>query len=305
MNRTLLATFAAAIAFGLAGSRAEPAPGKAPAPHKPVHTLRRPMLLADYGGNQVCRVDEAGKIVWRMEARKPMDVWLLADGNVMYTYLRGVRIASPQQKVVWEYEVDRRSEVHACQPLARGNVMIAESGPMRIIEVTPAKKIVKEVKLTTNTQRTHTQMRCVRKLDGGNYLVGQFGDSVLREYDPNGKIVRDIPQKQIFGGIRAPGGNTILACGDTHTIKEVDARGKVVWQVTENDLPGIPLRFVAGLCLTAEGNLIVANWGGHGHVGEQPQVFEVTRDEKKKVVGLIYDNEQFKTISGVFVIEKR
>ena len=40
---------------------------------------------------------------------------------------------------------------------------------------------------------------------------------------------------------------------------------------------------------------------GHGHVGQQPQVVEVSRD--KKVVAELFDNQQFKTISGVFLLD--
>lgn len=49
------------------------------------------------------------------------------------------------------------------------------------------------------------------------------------------------------------------------------------------------------------GNTLVCNWGGHGHVGKQPQIFEVTRD--KNVVGELFDYRQFKTISGVCVLD--
>jgi hypothetical protein len=181
--------------------------------------------------------------------------------------------------------------------------MIAESGPMRIIEVGRDGKIVKEVKLTTASKGAHGQMRNVRKLDNGNYLVGQVSDGILREYDPTGKIVRDIPQNSAFGGIRLTNGNTIVAGGDSHLISEVNPQGKVVWQITENELPGNPLRFVGGLRLAPNGNLVVANWGGHGRVGQQPQVFEVTHDEQKKVVGVIHDDTHFKTISGTCVLD--
>jgi len=121
---------------------------------------------------------------------------------------------------------------------------------------------------------------------------------------PDGKIVRDIPQKMAFGGLRLPNGNTILACGDAHLISEVDPAGKVVWQITENELPGNPLRFIGGMRMAANGNLIVANWGGHGRIGQQPQVFEVTHDQQKKVVGVIHDDVHFKTISGMFVLDE-
>jgi len=41
--------------------------------------------------------------------------------------------------------------------------------------------------------------------------------------------------------------------------------------------------------------------GGHGHIGSQPQIFEVTRE--KKVVGEVFDYKQFSTISGVLALD--
>ncbi len=304
-NQTILTRAAvAAVAFLTAGIPAWAANKTAETPPaKPILTINRAMLLADYGRGKVCRIDKSGKITWEMPAPGAQDVWMLPDGNVLYTHKRGVRIASPEKKVVWEYNTAKGNEIHTCQPLEDGKILIAESGPMRIIEVDREGKITKEVKLTTKCKRTHGQMRNVRKLANGNYLVGQYSDGVLREYDPTGKIVRDIPQKMAFGGIRLTNGNTIVATGDSHQIVEVDPAGKVVWRITENELPGNPLRFVAGMRMLPNGNLIVANWGGHGHIGKQPQVFEVTHDEQKKVVGVIHDDKQFRTISGMFVLE--
>jgi hypothetical protein len=82
---------------------------------------------------------------------------------------------------------------------------------------------------------------------------------------------------------------------------EVDPQDKVVWSLDENDLPGNPLRFVAGIQRLPNGNTVVCNWGGHGHVGQQPEVVEVTPD--KKVVWQVDDYKTFKTISGIQILD--
>ncbi len=181
-----------------------------------------------------------------------------------------------------------------------GMVMIAESGPMRIIEVDRQGNITKEVKLTTKCRGAHGQMRCARKTAKGTYIIGQYSEGLVREYDDTGRIIREIKQKPAFGGIRLPDGNTLIATGDGHRIYEIDKDDNVVWEIKEHELPGNPLRFIAGMQRLPNGNTLVCNWGGHGHVGKQPQIFEVTRD--KKVVGEIYDYKQFSTLSGVFLI---
>jgi len=263
-------------------------------------TLGKAVACCDYGGNKVCLVDKSGKITWQISANRPQDVWVLPNGNILFTHLRGVKEVTRDKNIVWEFKAPRGSEIHACQPLPGGKVMIAESGPMRIIEVDRAGKITKEVKLTTKTKRAHAQMRGARKTAKGTYLVGQYSDGVVREYDGSGKIVWEFRHKPVFGGIRLPDGNTLVATGDGHRIVEVDKDGKVVWEIKENDLPGNPLRFVAGMQRLANGNTVVCNWGGHGHVRAQPQIFEVTRD--KKIVGVLDDWKNFSTMSGVFVM---
>ena len=124
----------------------------------------------------------------------------------------------------------------------------------------------------------------------------------MRELDADGKVLRNIKVKgNPFVAVRLPNGNTLIACGDGHTLIEVDPQDKIVWRIDENELPGHPLRFVAGVQRLPNGNTIVCNWGGHGHRGKQPHVFEVTRD--KKVVWQVYDNKQFRTISSIYMLD--
>ncbi len=278
-------------------------PVMAPAQDRqPVHTLNRRCLIADYGGNKVYIMEKDGSVSWEMKAARPQDVWMLANGNVLFSHLKGVKeVNVADKKVVWEYKTEGYNEIHACQPLAGDVVMVAESGKMRIVEVNRDMEIVKEVKLQTKIKRPHGRMRKARKTKKGTYLVGQYAEAVLREYDGDGKIIREYQQKNAFGASLLPNGNLLLSTGDAHTVKEIDKDDKVVWQIEENELPGNPLRFIAGLQRLPNGNTLVCNWGGHGHVGKQPQVFEVTPE--KKVVGELLDYKQFKTISGVCALD--
>ncbi|MBM3999883.1 MAG: hypothetical protein FJ297_10150 [Planctomycetes bacterium] len=264
-------------------------------------TLGRPFACADYGGKRVCLVDTEGQVTWEYPADGPQDIWILKNGNVLFSHVGGATEVTRDRQVVWKYQTAEKNEVHACQPLPDGKVMVAESGPMRLIEVDREGRVTHEVKLTTATDRTHLQMRGARKLSDGHYLVGQFGDGVVREYDGSGKIVREFAQPMAFVGIRLSDGNTLIASGDAHRILEVDRNGRVVWEVTENELAGNPLRFIAGMQRLANGNTLVCNWGGHGHIGKQPQIFEITRD--KKIVGEFFDYARLNTVSGVFVAE--
>jgi len=264
-------------------------------------TLGRPIALADSGKNLIHILDSKGSVLWQYRAERPRDVWVLPNGNVLFTHRRGVKEVTQDKRVVWQYSFPETSEIHACQPLADGSVMIAESGPMRILEIDRHGKILKEVKLRSAETHKHRQMRCCRKLPNGHYLVGQYYDGVIREYDEEGAVVDDIRHSDAHAGLRLPNGNTLCSFGDAHRLVEYDAQRKVVWSVEENDLPGCPLRFVGPAWRLANGNTIICNWAGHGYVGKQPQLVEITAE--KKVVGELFDYARFGTISGFFVLD--
>lgn len=266
-----------------------------------------PFLCCDYGGGKVCRVSADGKIEWQYNVKNPQDCWVLPNGNYLFCFINGALEVTPDaaQKVVWEYKAptDVKNEVHACQPLADGNVMIVEVGTSRIIEVNRAGKIVKEIKLTTDPKvKMHNQYRGTRKLANGHYLVCFKGEGKIVELDPKGKVLREI---KVPGDphevVPLPKGHLLITCGDGHKVLELDKKENVVWELDENELPGNTLRLMAGCQRLPNGNTVFCNYLGHGHLGEQPQVFELTKD--KKVVWEVADHKQFKTINQIQLLD--
>jgi hypothetical protein len=97
-----------------------------------------------------------------------------------------------------------------------------------------------------------------------------------------------------------PNGNTLISSADMDgavpRVFEVSPAGKTVWQVSGNELPGISLKFMAGIQRLPNGNTVMCNWLGHGQLGKAPHIIEVTRD--KKVVWTFADHETMKTVSS-------
>lgn len=299
MQRTIrLAIAAIAIATAATCARAEDQ-GKDPAAAPPV---RHPFLCADYSAAKVYRVDADGKVLWEYPARQCQDAWLLPNGNVLLSHDRGAKEVTPDKQVVWEYRSPDGSEVHTCQPLEDGAVLVCECGTKRLVEVGRDGKVRKEIPVETKATGAHGQFRVARKTAAGTYLVACNAENLVRELDGQGKVIRTIAVPgNPYAALRLPNGNTLISCGDGHRLIEVDPQDKVVWKIEENDLPGNPLRFVAGLQRLPSGNTVVCNWGGHGHLGQQPLIFEVTPD--KKVVWQVEDYKQFKAISGAQVLD--
>jgi hypothetical protein len=266
--------------------------------------VRHAFAGADYTQGKVFLVSADGNIDWEYPAPQCDDVWVLPNGNLLFVTGHGVKEVTRDKQVVFCYE--SKSEIFACQRLANGNTFIGECTAARLLEVDPAGKIVKEVHLLPEGQEAgHLYMRNARRLENGNYLVAHLQDQVVREYDPQGKVVLEIPA---VGGphsaFRLPNGNTLISCSDLpggFRVFEADKAGNTVWQVSQNELPGIQLAFMAGAQRLPNGNTVMSNWLGHGQFGKGPHLIEVTPD--KKVVWTFADHEHMKTISSVQLLD--
>ena len=151
-----------------------------------------PFLCCDYGGNKVCVVSAEGQITWKYECKNPQDCWKLPNGNYLFCFLNGALEVTPDKQTVWEYKAPEKVEVHACQPLPNGRVMVVEGGSSRIIEVGRDGKVAKEIKLSTTVPQMHNQFRGTRKTKEGHYLVCFKGEGKIVELDGEGKVLREI-----------------------------------------------------------------------------------------------------------------
>ncbi len=273
-----------------------------PVAHAPI---RHPFLCTDSYGGSVSLVSADGQVLWQYKCTHPQDCWALPNGNFLFCHLTGVIEINPQRQIVWEYKAGPRTEVHACQPLPDGNVLAMENGPCRIVEINRQSQVVKEIKLPVPPApiALHDQFRGVRKTADGHYLVCAKGEHKVLELDNNGKILRTIPVPgDVHEVVLLPDKHLLIDCGDGHKIIELDENEKVVWQIDENELPGNPLRLVAGCMRLPNGNTVFCNYLGHNHLADQqPHVFEVTRD--KQVVWEFSDKEHFKTINQIQLLD--
>lgn len=258
------------------------------------------------GNGRLAVVAADGRVEWEMPWGAIHDMHLTPDGRVL-VQKGGSEIAAidrDARKVVWSYDAAKRKdnvgkkvEVHGFQPLVNGGLMIAESGPGGIIEIDRDGNVVHEIKLQVDRPHPHTDTRLARKLAGGNYLVCQEGDGVVREYDPAGRVVWKFavplfgkeprgghgPEafgNKVFAAVRLAGGNTLLSTGNGHGVLEVTPAGEIVWQLHQNDLPDITLAWVTTLEVLPNGNYVIGNC----HAGPDNPVLIEIEPRSKRVV---------------------
>jgi outer membrane protein assembly factor BamB len=230
---------------------------------------------------------------------KGEDSWLLPDGHLLASFSGGVREIDPATgATTWEYKAGPGVEVHSCQPLGEGKVLICECGSKRLFEINRDLTVAHEIHLES-TQPAHKQFRLARKTAAGTYLVAYGSDAVVRELDYDGKILKTFvlpPRKNAGanGGFRLANGNTLVTGGYGAEAYEFDGDGKIVWTLGQADLPaGFNLHYLGTAQRLANGDTVLSNFQG------EPEVFEVTKE--KKVVWQ-YHNETIGPVSAVMVL---
>jgi hypothetical protein len=232
------------------------------------------------GNKKLAIVGSDGKIEWEMPWGAIHDIHPTSGGRVMVQQgaAKIVEIDMKSKEIVWSYDAAKENgnagravEVHSFQPLENGRVMIAESGPARLIEIDRDGRLLHEMKLKTVHPSTHSDTRLVRKLKNGNYLVAHEADGAAREYSADGTIVWEYavplfgrepkpghgPEafgNRLFAALRLPNGNTLIATGNGHSVIEVTPQKEVVWKVEQSELPGIVLAWVTTLEVLPNGN---------------------------------------------------
>jgi len=260
----------------------------------------------DYSGSKVFIVNEAGEVEWEYRADKCNDLWVLPNGNLLFNTRLGVLEVTRKKEVVFEYK--SKGEVFACQRLPNGNTFVGECTLGRLIEIKPDGTIVKTINLLPEGNKGgHAYIRNARVLKNGHYLVCHYREGVVKEYDPEGNVIRKISAPSGPHSVaRLPNGNTIIAEGDKKKkprIWEVDPKGNTVWSIEKNEIAGIELKFMTGFQRLSNGNTVMSNWVGHGQYGKAPHIIEVTKD--KKVLWTFQDHKTMRTVSSIYLLDEK
>lgn len=249
---------------------------------------RHRLLVSDCAYGEVAVYASDGSKEWSYpEEREISDARLLADGTIAMAYKYGARIIQPDWNkdsiytVILDRPTPEGGETHTCMPLPNGGFLIGESydDVSFIIELDYQFNETYRVKLE-GLGGKHSTFRQIRKTTTDTYLITQQkkNGGIGMEVNRSGKIIRQFPDGK-YVAERLDNGNTHLACGDNHCIKEIAPDNTVVWQLEQNDLPGITIGFVAGLQRLSNGNTLFSNWGGHGDTTGD-SLIEVTPDKQ-------------------------
>jgi len=286
MKKLIVLSIVAACVCGSFLTIGLAAPKKKGSPAKVVITgeAKHRFLASSYHG-KVYIVDKDGKVEWEVKAPNAQDIFMLKGDRVLFNTSSGAQIVSVKdKKVLWEYKSTEKGEIHSCQPLANGNVLITVCGQSKVIEVDKDGKVAKEIKFAevskyVGKNKGHMELRDSVKTAKGTYLVAFLAEGVIREFDADSKVIRTI-KTDFFksNGVSSiqvlKNGNLLIGGGYGKNAIEIDKDNKIVWSLEEKDIEGLKMVYVATAKRLANGNTLISLYHG------SQAFFEVTKDKK-------------------------
>ena len=271
---------------------------------------QHPMLYIGEGYNKMFLIKD-GKVIWTYSTGKGNeydDVWMLSNGNILFSRMKYLAEITPDKRVVWRYDCPTNTESHCCQPIGTDKVLFILNGLPPKLMVINIKTGAVEVehplpaRSLTDQKTVHPQYRRVRYTAQGTYLVPTLGmgtNGAVVEYDKNFNEIWRYPIRSPWAAIRLKNGNTLITDESDKLTREVNSKGETVWELKPDDLPE-QYRFINTQTCTrlANGNTIICSRGGGG---KGPQLVEVTPD--KKVVWVLQDWADLGPATAVQVLD--
>jgi len=253
---------------------------------------QHPLLYVGENYNRISLTNQ-GKVIWTYDTQGGFeldDIWLLSNGNVLYSHMTYLEEVTPKKQVVWHYDPPQGSEIHTCQPIGLDKVLIGlNQDPSPKIQILDTKTMTIELEHAMpdgGGLPVHGQLRRMRMTATGTYLVAWLSKGKVIEYDKDFKTVWTYATPRPWSVARLHNGNTLIQDETETTCKEVDPQGNLVWSLKKSEIvvPGAQLNGNTQTCeRLASGNTVMLIHSSPGNL----QAAEVTKE--KNVVWALED----------------
>ena len=240
-------------------------------------------------GNRTVLLNENSEIIWQTEGYG-RDGFVLPNGHILVSVGNVAKEITREGEIVWSYKLSKgNKELGSCVRLQNGNTLVVERGVKpQLLEISTTGSIAVTVPLKPGTTNAHMQTRMARKLANGNYIVPHLLAFAVKEYKPDGTVLRtiktDLPElggrkerNWPFTAIEVDGGNLLVNLTNGNKTVEFDSVGKVAWRVDNTNVEN-RLADPCGGQRLANGNTIICSYGQKK--GGMPKLFEVNRNKK-------------------------
>jgi outer membrane protein assembly factor BamB len=224
------------------------------------------VLIADRGNGRLLIVNSKGRIVWQFPVAGSLpkgqgfsadDAFVSPDGKSISANEEqrqvAVRIDIASRKIVWEYghyyaAGSRPGYLNTpddAYPLANGDVVIADIFNCRVIEVSPAKKIVRQWGQTRVCSHrppfSYNEPNGDTPLPDGGLLITEIRGSRVVRLDAAGKVIFDIHVPTVYPSdaqLDSQGNVVVADYTNPGAVISVSPQGKLLWRYGPRAGPG-------------------------------------------------------------------
>lgn len=213
------------------------------------------MFIVKHGRVVWSYVDSSGK-------GEISDAVMLSNGNILFAHQYGVKLITPDKKVLWNIEAPQGTEIHTAQPIGKEHVLFIQNGDpalLRVVNIATGRTEL-EFNLPVGDPRSvHGHFRHARLTDAGTLLVAHMDMKKVAEYDSKGREVWSYAVESPWSAERLSNGNTLITT-NKRLVLEVNPKGTTVWQLKPEDAPGYQIQGFQIATRLPSGNTLVNNW---------------------------------------------
>ncbi len=263
-----------------------------------------PFIYVGEEDGRIMVVDD-GRVIWSYDTGSEAeldDVWMLSNGNVLFSHMYWCAEVTPEKERVFYYEYEKGTESHSLQPIGLDKVLMVVNAPQpkAVIMEKATHKIVYEhdIPYEPNSE-VHPQFRRIRMTAEGTFILPYLVKGKVVEYDQDFNVILEIPCTKPWSAFKLHNGNIVVTDEEELSVREFDKDGKLVWSLLPEDLPdeyaqtkifdrpasgpgGPSGKWVEAIgwqtCVRlANGNTVLCS---QGTFGKYPQFTEITPDKK-------------------------
>ena len=179
-------------------------------------------------------------------------------------------------------------------------IMNADPLPVvKIVDIRSGKEVYSHEVPYPPHAPVHGQFRRFRMTSEGTFLAPYLSLGKAVEYDRDFHVLWEYPMDGCWAAIRLKNGNTLVTGEKGWVHREVDGKGRTVWQIAPEDIPEPYRPLCSQTCVRLDnGNTIICSMGRDG---KGPQLVEVSPE--KEVVWVIRDWKQFGPCTAVQILD--
>lgn len=269
--------------------------------------IRHDFIAVDEGLQNLLHVDqlETGRdwIVPVGHAR-PRDLQLIGGGRLLLSHERGYEEFDLATGHL-DLDVASYSNVSSARRLENGHTLLAYAVLGKPMGVFVADLNGKQAEVGVTTY-PGDYVRLMRQTDHGSFLFGM--NDRIAEGDGKGALVWTAKAdgfRHAWKALRLPNGNTLASGGYGAFMVEFAPDGSIVRRFGEAGMvpPEVHPYFYGTFQVLPNGDVVVANWQGHGpgHAASGVQILEF--DPKGAIVWQWSDRRQVSSIQGVLILD--